>query len=166
MARESALFCIGGQRPLPLWQNLAWVLGKGWWEGAGIPWPARTLVMPQTPQEPALLSASFSPESGQGPMKYQSPSGLVHTMRPVAALRLTSDTHRGLCALSPRALNGMHPIWRNCRAQGESAPLVFPCPSRQLRNPQLSEARPWCCLPTRPCLHPSLQSGHWPDWHS
>lgn len=69
---------------------------------------------------------------------------------PVSSLRLTCDTHGGLCDLSPRALNGMHPIWRSCRAQGESAPLVFPCPSKQPRNlgsaPEVRSSPP-CYLP-------------------
>lgn len=83
---------------------------------------------------------------GQAPVKSPSPSGLASPY-PVSSLRPTCDTHGGLCDLSPRALNGMHPIWRSCRAQGESAPLVFPCPSRQLRSPL-----PCCQGQVQPCV--------------
>ena len=126
--------------------------GKG--EGAGFPRPALLPDDASNSQGTCLDTGllQWASSEARGCRDSAPPSRLVRTAHPAGSPELTCNTHRGLCDLSPRALNGMHPTWRNCRAQGESAPLVFPRPSRQLRNLQLSrpvEAEPCCCPPAR-----------------
>lgn len=145
--------------------------GKG--EGAGFPRPALLPDDASNSQGTCLDTGllQWASSEARGCRDSAPPSRLVRTAHPAGSPELTCNTHRGLCDLSPRALNGMHPTWRNCRAQGESAPLVFPRPSRQLRNLQLSrpvEAEPCCCPPARLELPTpvSKAAAGLLDWHS